>query len=169
VKLWTYALRVKAAPEEQGTERGDGATAEALDEQDTPELQEPSSSEDDEQFEEGSEEDVFILEDWEEGEEPPLEPEETLNAMRIEGEGDENGESCHIAAVRPIWEEEVPPFRARAHKMEVVHPILKREARQCLALWIELDGKPVYALFDTESTTDIVTPSFTRVMGLNSF
>jgi hypothetical protein len=100
-KSRTYALRVKAAPEEQGTERGDGATAEALDEQDTPELQEPSSSEDDEQFEEGSEEDVFILEDWEEGEEPPLEPEETLNAMQIEGEGDENGESCHIAAVHP--------------------------------------------------------------------
>jgi hypothetical protein len=80
-KLWTYALRVEAAPEEQGTERGDGATADALDEQDTPELQEPSSSEDDEQFEKGSEEDVFILEDWEEGEKPPLELEETLNAM----------------------------------------------------------------------------------------
>jgi hypothetical protein len=80
-KSRTYALRVEAAPEEQGTERGDGATADALDEQDTLELQEPSSSEDDEQFEGGSEEDVFILEDWEEGEEPPLEPEETLNAM----------------------------------------------------------------------------------------
>jgi hypothetical protein len=80
-----YALRVEAVPEEQGTERGDGATADALDEQDTPELQEPSSSEDDEQFEEGLAEDVFILKDWEEGEEPPLELEETLNAMQIEG------------------------------------------------------------------------------------
>jgi hypothetical protein len=71
---------------------------------------------------------VFILEDWEEGEEPPLEPEETLNALRIEGKGDENGESCHIAAVHPIWEEEVPPSHARAHKTEIVCPILKQEA-----------------------------------------
>jgi hypothetical protein len=38
-KSRTYALRVEAAPEGQGTERGDGATADALDEQDNLELQ----------------------------------------------------------------------------------------------------------------------------------
>jgi hypothetical protein len=36
-------------------------------------------------------------------------------------------------------------------------------------LWIKLDGKPVYALFDTGSMTDIITLSFMQVMGLNSF
>lgn len=44
----------------------------------------------------------------------------------------------------------------------------KRDVRrqQCLAAYIELNGNKAYALFDSGSTTDSVTPDFTRVADL---
>jgi hypothetical protein len=168
-KLRAYALKVESVHEEEDVEKVAEETETGVDEPAMPPLDEPeSSSEDEIQYEDGEEE-IFLLEDLEEGEEP-LENEETLNALRMEGEGDlDYEESCHIIAVRPTWEEEVQPSRSRVYRMGLTRPVLSQEARQCIALWTELDGKVAYTLIDTGSTTDMVSPAFARVMGLEVF
>jgi hypothetical protein len=166
-----YALKVESIhedEEESGAKEGAGEMEAPVEELEMPPLEEPELLDDESQFRGGSEEEIFVLKDLEEREESLKE--ETLNAMRTEGEGDfSDVESCHIAAVRPALDEEIQPYRARAYRSELSCPVLKREARQCIALWIELDGKPAYTLFDTRSTTDMVSPSFAWVMGLNTF
>jgi hypothetical protein len=48
-------------------------------------------------------------------------------------------------------------------------PIVPKEERQCLAAYISLNGMKAYALFDTGSTADLMSPDFARVAPITSF
>jgi hypothetical protein len=62
------------------------------------------------------------------------------------------------------------PYRAHTSKDKVgERPIVPREERQCLAAYISLNGMKAYALFDTGSTADLMSPDFARVAPITSF
>ena len=50
-----------------------------------------------------------------------------------------------------------------------VHPVGAKEARQCLAAYITMNGVKVYMLFDSGSTPDLGSPDFAWVTKVSTF
>jgi Zinc knuckle len=119
---------------------------------------------------------IFVLEDLEEDPDENV-GDERMGAMRVEPEPvylgsirEANENSLRAVSTRPRVNAEDDPYRAHASKDRAgVRPTVKKEERQCLAAFIELNGVKAYALFDTGSTADLMSPDFARVARVASF
>ena len=47
------------------------------------------------------------------------------------------------------------------------HPTLKRADKECLVLYVDVDGHKAWTLWDSGSTTSGITPQFTHVYGIS--
>ena len=167
VKARNFALRTKEASEGEAEEKDNRGPDE---EKDGPSVEEAY-----EEYEEytggGSQYDpdeLYLVEEEEQqaGSEEER-PDERVNAIRRDVD---LVESIRGMRTLPPVNALEHPYRAHIKKTGVAErPVASEEAWQCLAVYIEVNGVKAYTLFDTGSTTDVVSPDFARVAKLDTF
>jgi hypothetical protein len=106
--------------------------------------------------------DVFVLEELEEGEQD--------DGERIAGIRELEEEEILYALEERVGHVDDRPYRAHARKDRTgTRPIVAKEARQCLASYITINGVKAYTLFDSGSTPDLMSPDFARVTKVKTF
>jgi len=62
------------------------------------------------------------------------------------------------------------PYHARTiHRWVEECPEVPKKERQCLAAYMKINGVDAYALFDTGSSADMMSPDFARVSKAGTF
>jgi hypothetical protein len=112
-------------------------------------------------------EDTFVLEEMEDVP-PETEGEAPERAGAVFVDDDEE----YFRAVQPLTtsRSDEMPYRARTIKRRVEErPDVPKEERQCLAAYMTINGIEAYALFDTGSSADMMSPDFARVSEAGTF
>jgi hypothetical protein len=128
---------------------------------------------------ESSEEEDRLREDAEETQQDPFQSEYYLEELEEVSDSDgerlgaiqafeEVDERLMANGPKPPPDEVVEhPHRASARPKGILdRPQESKEARQCLAAYIPINGVLAYTLFDTGSTPDMLSPEFVRVAGI---
>ena len=113
-------------------------------------------------------EDTYVLEELEEV--PPESEEQAPERAGAVFVDDDEEES--FRAIQPVMtlKSDELPYRARTISRRVEErPEVPKEERQCLAAYMKINGVDAYALFDTGSSADMMSPDFARVSEAGTF
>jgi hypothetical protein len=185
-KAHTFAVQVEDQPGEESGEPSQKDQASAEEQDDAPDEEESLVGElvDGDQYDP---DEVFVLEELEEvpdededfvqvGSMRPEEDSVLLNSIRVlepgelELEDEDNLVALRANAVRPKISPGDHPYRAHTSKERVGdRPVVPPKERACLAAYVTLNGLKAYALFDSGSTADLISPDFARVAQVRPF